>query len=426
MDFQKIWNYYSRESVQRALLEIAQNREVVQVFEEGTFGKRPDLIQYPSDIVQGIAQGAVSFHGSLERWSQPMKLEVSLSKAEFDSLRVGWDILIDPDVSDFEIAKITTLQIIEALKDHGLHNFSLKYSGGKGFHVGIPFESLPEKINFQATRFLFPELLQKVIEYTKWYVKENLKDELLRFDSPVNIAQRVGKKLAEITSPDGLEPFRVVSMDVFSHRHLFRLPYSLHEKSLLVSTPVDKKDLEGFEKSDAQPEKIKVEEKFLIPRVKVRDAEGLVIEAMDWASKNQVDIKEKPPFKVRFAKTSPIPEQFFPPCIQRILTGIPDGRKRSVFIMINFLKNVGWDAEKIEKRIMEWNEKNNPPLRANYLRSQLRWHFRQDKNLLPPNCENQNFYRAMGIDVDCLKLHEEGIKNPVNFAFRKMKQSKHS
>jgi len=330
MDFQKIWNYYSRESVQKALLEVAQNREVVQVFEEGSFGKRPDLIQYPSDIVQAIAQGAVSFHGSLERWSQPMKLEVGLSKAEFDSLRVGWDILIDPDVADFEIAKTTTIQIVEALKDHGLHNFSVKYSGGKGFHIGIPFESLPEKINFQPTRFLFPELLQKVIEYTKWYIKENLKEELLRLDSPVNIAQRVGKKLSEITSPDGLDPFKVVSMDLFSHRHLFRLPYSLHEKSLLVSLPIDKKNLEGFEKTFALPEKVKVDEKFLIPRVKVKDAEGLVIEAMDWASRNKVEIKERSPFKIKFAKTSPIPEEFFPPCIQKILMGISDGRKRGV------------------------------------------------------------------------------------------------
>ena len=242
----------------------------------------------------------------------------------------------------------------------------------------------------------------------------------------MNIAQRVGKKLSEITSPDGLDPFKVVSMDLFSHRHLFRLPYSLHEKSLLVSLPIDKKNLEGFEKTFALPEKVKVDEKFLIPRVKVKDAEGLVIEAMDWASRNKVEIKERSPFKIKFAKTSPIPEEFFPPCIQKILTGISDGRKRGVFILINFLKNVGWETEKIEKRMIEWNEKNSPPLRSNYLRSQLGWHFRQNKNLLPPNCENKNFYSVMGIDMECEKLHQEGIKNPVNFAFRKMKQSKRS
>lgn len=428
MNFQRVWNYYSRESVQNALIEVSQNREVVSVFKDGSFGKRPDVIQYPADIVQAIAEGTVSFHGSIERWSQPMKLDVGMTKQDLDNLRIGWDILFDPDTKDFEIAKIATKQIIEALKDHGVKEYFVKYTGGKGFHVSIPFESLPEKVNLQPCSLLYPDLLQKIIEYIKWYIRDNLKDELISLDTPNNLSQRTGKPLKEIVDEEGIDPFKIVSMDVFGSRHLFRLPYSLHESSLLVSLPIKPEKIDKFEKEQAMPEKVKIEEKFLIPKLKLHDAEGLVVEALDWASKHMVEIREELPKVQTFRKVKYIPEEYFPPCIKKILKGLSDGRKRSVFILVNFLRNMGWDAEKIEKRLIEWNEKNYPSLRANYLRSQLRWHFRQDRNLLPPNCDNQTFYFDMNVcdpDEICKGGTEQiTIKNPVNYSFRKMKPLK--
>jgi DNA primase large subunit len=122
-----------------------------------------------------------------------------------------------------------------------------------------------------------------------------------------------------------------------------------------------------------------------------------------------------------------VPEEHFPPCIKNhIFKGVTDGRKRSVFILVNFLRNMGWNVDQIEKRLVEWNEKNYPPLRTNYLRSQLRWHFRQDRNLLPPNCDNQNFYISMGV-CDPDEICKGGtdkitIKNPANYPFRKMRK----
>ncbi|MFH7860941.1 MAG: hypothetical protein QW602_03000 [Candidatus Aenigmatarchaeota archaeon] len=391
INFQRVWNWYSRESVFNALIEAGKNREVIPVYKDGSFGKRPDVIQYPQDVLQAVAEGAIAFHGSVERWSQPMKLDVGMTKLQLDELRIGWDIFIDPDVNDFEIAKITVKQIIEALKDHGVQNYTLKFSGGKGFHIGIPFESLPEKINFQPSQILYPELLQKVIEYIKWYIRDQLKEEILILGSPLEISKRVEKKLEEITDESGLDPFKVVSMDVFGSRHLFRLPYSLHESTLLVSLPIKPEDLEKFEREHALPEKVKVNEKFLVQKVKLHDAEALIVEALDWSAKHKIEVKEEIP-KIRFKKIKAIPEEFFPPCVQNILKGLSDGRKRSVFILINFLKNMGWDLEKIEKTLTEWNSRNSPPLRANYLRTQIRWHLRQERNLLPPNCDNPNFY----------------------------------
>jgi len=419
MNFQRVWLWYSRESVQKALIEVSKNREVVSVFSDNSFGKRPDVLQYSADILQAVAEGTVSFHGSVERWNNPMQLDVNMSKQALDNLRIGWDVLIDPDVKDFEIAKLATKQIVEALKDHGVKSFSLKFSGGKGFHIIVPYEALPEKINLQPTSSLYPEVLQKIIEYIKWYIREDLKSELLNLDSINNISQRVGKPVKDITSEGELDPFKVVSMDVFGSRHLFRLPYSLHEKNFLVSLPIKPERIDSFKREDAEPERVRVEEKFIKP-AETHDAEGLVIEALDWASKYMVEKKEELPKPKVFKPTKPVPETFFPPCIKKILNGVTDGRKRSVFILVNFLRSMNWDLERIEKTMFEWNEKNSPPLRTNYLRSQLRWHFRQERGLLPPSCDHENFYSSMGVcepDETC-----KGIKNPVNYPFKKLKK----
>ena len=426
IDFTRVWNYYSRQNVLQAIIEIAHGREVVSVFRDSKFGKRPDMLQYPQDILQAVAEGAVAFHGSVERWQQPMKLDVGMTKLDQDTLRSGWDVFIDPDVPDIDIGKIVVKRILEALKDHGVRSVSVKFSGGRGFHIGIPFESLPEKINLQSTALLYPDILQKIIEYLKWYMRDHLREDLLAFGQPNEISQRINKPLNEIITPDGLDPFSVVSMDIFSSRHLFRLPYSLHEKTLLVSLPLRSEHIDRFEKEHAQPEKIKIEDKFLRP-LAARDAEALIIEALDWSSKYkplQTEAKELPkPNKQRIMRE--IPEEYFPPCVQNIFRGLLDGKKRSVFVLINFLRNAGWDIEKIEKRLSEWNLKNYPALRSNYMRTQLRWHFRQDRSLLPPNCDNIGFYPAMKVcepDSFCKSGTENiTIKNPVNYPFRKMR-----
>jgi hypothetical protein len=426
-NFSLVWEYYSRKDVQEALLEAAKNREVVGVFSNGNFGKRPNVLMYPDDILEMVKEGVVSFHGSVERWSNPMALESGMIKNQLDKLRIGWDLIIDPDCPDFEIAKLTTKMIVEALKDHGIKNYSIKYTGGKSFHVGIPFESFPEKVNFQKTETLYPELPQKIIEYLKDYVKDELKEEILGLDNPLAIAERLKKPITEITDKDGLDPFKVVQVDsmLISSRHLFRLPFSLHEKSLLVSLPIQFSELKKLEKEHAHPSKIKVTTRFLDRRVDLKEASTLVIEAMDWAEKHRV-VVEKVPYTGPRRRIREINKKYFPPCVLRILGGLHDGRKRSVFILNNFLRNMGWDWEKIEAELMEWNERNAMPLPQRYIRTQLRWHKRQRRNLLPPNCDNQNFYSSMNVclpdEVCKAGTSKITIKNPINYPFRKMKR----
>jgi len=422
VDFVKVWNWYSRESVRRAILALATNREVVSVYSDGSYGKRPNTLQYEGDVLQAVAEGTVAFHGSVERWANPMQLDVGMSKEQLDSLRIGWDLLIDPDVKDFQIAKIVTLLLVKTLQEHGVKNIYVKYTGGKGFHIAVPFESFPEKVNNQPTAKLYPELYQTIIEYLKQCIAEPLKEALLELDTPNGLSQRIGKPLEEIISPQGIDPFKIVSLDVFGSRHLFRLPYSLNENTLLVSLPIEIAEIKSFEKEQAQIERARVEKKFLLEPKFKGDAEGLVIEALDWYSKQaKAPIAVATSVKVR--KERKVPEAYFPPCIKKILSGLSDGRKRAIFILVTFLRSSGWDLEEIEERLIEWNKSNKPPLRDSYLRTQLRWHFRQKRSLLPPNCDNPTFYKDMGVcqpDEICLS----GVKNPVNYAYSAFKRAK--
>lgn len=425
MDKLKILEWYSKKDVQKNLLEIAKNREVVSVFRDGSFGKRPDILTYPSDIINAVENGAISFHCSVERWRNPMKLEPGMLKDQLDELRIGWDILIDPDVEDFEIAKIATLQIIETFKDFGIKSYSIKFTGGKGFHLAIPFESLPEEVNFKLTSKQYPELLEKIIGFLKWYLDDLLREALLELGTTNEIAERIGKKVDEILTDEKLDPFKVISLDIFGSRHLFRMPFAINEKTFLISLPLNEKEIKNFKKEDAKIENVKIKEEFLTVKQK-GDAEALIIEALDWAArykKIERIAKELPSLPRR--KVRKISEQFFPPCIKRILEGLNDGRKRSVFILINFLRNVGWKNEEIEKKIYEWNEKNYPPLRESYIRTQLRWHFRQERNLLPPNCDNPIFYQDMNLTQNCDECRKVGdIKNPINYPFILLKKRK--
>ncbi len=425
MDKLKILEWYSRKDVQNNILKIAKNREVVSVFKDGNFGKRPDMISYPSDIINAVENGAVSFHCSVERWSNPMKLEPGMTKENLDELRIGWDVLIDPDVNDFEIAKISVKQIIEAFKDFGIRNYYIKFTGGKGFHIAIPFESLPKKVNLKPTSKQYPELLEKIIGFLKWYLEDLMREALLEIGTTNEIANRINKKVEEVLTNGKLDPFKVVNLDVFGSRHLFRMPFALNEKTFLVSLPISEKDIDKFEKEDAKVENVKIKESFLVKGIE-GEAEALIIEALDWATRyKRVEkiISELPSLPRK--KVRKIPEQFFPPCIKRILEGMNDGRKRSVFILINFLRNVGWNNEDIEKKIYEWNEKNYPPLRESYIRTQLRWHFRQKRNLLPPNCDNPIFYEDMGLKDKCEECRKKGeVKNPINYPFLLLKRFK--
>ena len=424
-----ILKFYSRKDIQKEIIKLSKNREVAVNFGEKGYGKRPDTLEYENDILELAKQGATSFHVSLERFKDPLKLKTGMSQKELEGLRTGFDIIIDLDTKIFEISKICAYLIIEALKFHNVKNISVKFSGNNGMHIGIPFESFPSRVNNKETKTLFPDGIKVVNYYLKNFIKDHLKEKIIDNFSLEDISNKLKKSTNELKENNQFNPFKVIDIDsvLISPRHLFRSVYSINEKSSLVSMPINLNNILKFNREDAKIEKIKIEEPFLEFKGNKADASDLIIQAFDFYSKisarKDIQIKtRKELFQAKKEYEIPkiaIKEEFFPPCIKLILQGIQqDGRKRAIFILINFLKKMGWSLDQIQTRLLEWNKVNYEPLREGYIISQINWHKRQKQEIPPPNCDNPSYYTGMLVckpDFYCKK-----IKNPIQHTMKKI------
>ena len=422
-------SYYKRRDVQEEMIKSAENREIAVRYGD-EFGTRPDVLNNPNDILELAKQKATSFHASEELWGNPLQLNLDMKKHEIGELRIGWDLVLDIDCSFYEYSRIAADLVVKALKFNEVSRVSCKFSGNKGFHIGIPFEAFPEKMGNEETRNMFPDAARRIAYYIKELIKKPLGEKIMQYENndfskiiektkenPNKITyyekNKFGDKIAKLNA----EPFLNIDTILISSRHLFRMPYSLHEKSGLVSLPLDPENVLNFNKEDANPKKVKVSKfRFLDKEnVKKGEAKKLIMQAFDFSSKREEEIKieTKKDFEIKDA----IPEKFFPPCIRLIENGLADGRKRALFILINFLTSTGWGYKEIEEYLKEWNKKNTELLRENYLLGQLRYHKTQKKKILPPNCNNNMYYVGIGVcrpDNLCSK-----IKNPVSYSIRK-------
>ena len=98
--------YYKRQEVQEAIARHAGHREVSPRYGQG-FGKRPDVIENPRDVLEFATRKATSFHCSEERWEQPMRIRTGQTRKEANDLRIGWDLVLDIDAPNWQIAKLT-------------------------------------------------------------------------------------------------------------------------------------------------------------------------------------------------------------------------------------------------------------------------------------------------------------------------------
>jgi len=472
--------FYKRKDVQDAIVAHARNKEVGVRYGDG-FGKRPDVISYPREVLELAMRGVTSFHASEERWENPLDLDSNHGRKDLDELRTGWDLVLDIDCIDWELAKLTTHLFIKALKENGVDCVSCKFSGNKGFHIGVPFEAFPSEIGGQKTENLFPLAAQKISHYllyliTKKYTikdnkvsfsekhtysldklkekfgekefitntckscnkkinfeiedfseficprcekKEKSKNDFMKCDKCDIIMEKIENKksLCECGSNDynsNFDPKSILEVDtvLISSRHLYRMPYSLHEKSGLASLPIDPDKVMEFEKNMAHPDSILAPMfSFMDRDVKGESARRLLVQALDFEVKVEEEREEKKDFE-EIEITSPITEDFFPPCMKIILEGLQDGKKRGIFAMMNFLGKIGWSKKEIEDYLQKWNkEKNSEPLREVYIKGQM--HSFKPGDKLPPNCNNEAYYQGIGIckpDGLCRR-----IKNPVNY-----------
>ena len=174
-------NHYKRSDIREEIIYNSRNREVVARFNDD-FGGRPDTLNYPKDILELAKKGATSFHASEELWQNPLSLSTNLKKSELDSLRIGWDLVLDIDCGFFEYSKIAADLTIKALKYHSIKSISCKFSGNKGFHIAVPFEAFPKKIANKETREMFPDAPRRIALYIKELIKRQLGERIMQFE----------------------------------------------------------------------------------------------------------------------------------------------------------------------------------------------------------------------------------------------------
>lgn len=426
MFLSKTLQFYKKREIQKLLVEYAKNKEVAIRFTD-YFGKRPDTLMYENDVLDLAKKKATSFHCSEELWSNPLQLRTDIKKQEMNELRIGWDLILDIDCHHFIYSKIATHLLVKILKDLGLKSVTCKFSGNKGFHIAVPYEAFPDEINGTKVKDLFPEAPRRIAYYLRDKLRPLLETAILKVEKNKieNIMKRTGAKYKELvmetdeksmlddeTKPKlNVDAFLEIDTILIAPRHLYRMPYSTHEKSELVSVPVNTNKILSFKKSQAEPKNVKTNEKFLDRKnAKPDEAHKLFLNAFDFSFKEENTKK-----KINKEFTIPekaIIEELFPPCIRMMLTGMQDGKKRTLFTLINFYKGAGWSIGAIEQRIEEWNKQNPESLREVYLNGQIRQAKKVKEAIPPHNCKR--YYQDLGVchpDTFCSK-----IKNPLQYA----------
>lgn len=401
-----ILKYYSRQDVQAAIAGASKGREVVGQKRDGTYMKRPDIILYPRDVLERVKKGAATFHCSVERWSQPL----AIKHDNLDELRAGWDLIIDIDSkAKLEHGRAAAVVVVDFLKDYGITP-TLKFSGRRGFHIAVASEAFPPEVDFRPVAKRYPEVPQAMAQFVKEGCKEKIMEALVAEEGGLAALSKTVPGMGELT------PFHFVDIEEnWGNRHLFRAPYSLHLRTWLVSVPVRLFKLKNFSMEDAGPEKMRTGVPFLVSK----SGEGyeLLLAALDRAARKKPSAPVQQKRKFSRIK-SPVPEQLFPPCIKAILGGLSDGRKRSIFTLAAFLRSVNWKDEDIEKKVLEANKAHKGKLSERTVRTQLKWHQRQNRDMMPANCESVQFYDSIGICRPDRLCRGKKIKNPVNYAFR--------
>ncbi len=251
-------------------------------------------------------------------------------------------------------------------------------------------------------------------------------DKTYASGSKVTYTQEARNKAEAADFKEEVSGEAIASLDLVlvASRHLFRMPYSLHEKTALASVVMEKSQIDSFSPRDAHPLKLKEVQSFFPQEVRVGEAEKLLAAALEW--KKVDDATQEATRKKSYANHEQISiegvtEEMFPRPIKKLMKGLTDGRKRGAFVLITFLRACNFSPEYINDKVREWNKKNDPPLKEGYLASQIDWHLKQKRKILPPNYSNPSFYR----DLQLFDKPPQD-KNPLSEIMRSIRRQKHS
>ncbi len=512
--------YYSNPNVVQALLEFSKDRETVPRYFEG-FGKRPDTLQYPSDVLGLVRKGATSFHTSEEIWANPLEIDSELTQREMNDLRKGWDLLIDIDSKYLDYSKKALMLIIKELENYGIQGYGIKFSGSKGFHLIIPWRAFPKEFMGEETKNMFPEWPRAIVEFIMAKIKINYNravsaEDISAIQKSTNLSEAEitvqlcpscgrpserGKRVTfkcdtcsteisrnnpkltkrrlkciqddcagilEVTDTQeisfceyckisniskvganigknvvyskfakesdnyggqfekGLNENQMGGLDLVlvAPRHLFRMPYSLHEKTSFASIVLKKEEIENFDPKDADPLKVKIRSYY--PECEEGEASKLLREAIEWKKMNSKEeekiVNEKyknMEWKPQEIDRTQLSETIYPKPIKKLLKGLKDGKKRGLFVLLTFLRGLDYSPEEINSKIREWNKLNETPLKEGYIKSQIDWHLKQRRKILPPNYSNESFYKDLGLIDEPVKE-----KNPLAEVMKNLRKKR--
>jgi len=424
-----------------------------------------------------------------------------MTPQQYNQIKTGWDFLIDIDSPFLDYGKIAAKLLIEQFEAHGIHNYGIKFSGGKGFHIIIPFKAFPETFNGLSTKDQFPDWPRAIAQYLFKKIRNPMNEEILKLSSKEKLIEQ-GELVSEATCPKCKAPtikktiYKYICSDrkckselesptkkkvamlcpgcnakmnrvnerevdfcqackintakleatssyggiqqkniqaqfkeeitikstedsvdvvLVSPRHLFRAPYSLHEKTAYASIPLSKDQIENFKPSDADPLKITTKIHSFMPDSIEGEATLLLTQSLKEAEKEKPKKTPNPrtPEHRISLKNLVINPSMYPPIIKKLLKGIPqDGRKRALSLLLSFFTSLEFPEDYIEEIINEWNTKNYAPIPQGYIKSQIAWSIKNKR--LPPNYDKP-IYKEFGITSP----PAPGIKNPINYTIKK-------
>lgn len=230
--------YYGleRKDIAQTLFEYGKDRRVVMTNDPNVLGgsRGQRGFQTPDDIlmlvqkaldgnISGIPKKYPSFHSTIGRYG-----------GFAGRAQKGADIVIDIDVKDnYKEAFRNGKKVIQFLDFYNIP-YRIKFSGGTGPHIIIPYEAFPEAI----LEGKFNEIYQKLFHI-------------------ITSRSKAGHIDSSFTSTN----------------HFYRMPYSLNENTGLVSLPIRREQYDDFTPAVAEIWNVEIDEEwFAEPEKSAKEA----------------------------------------------------------------------------------------------------------------------------------------------------------
>jgi len=316
-----------------------------------------------------------------------------------------FDFIIDVDLS-LPLSIMFTKKLVDFFQEREIFPI-IKYSGNKGFHIILPKIPVDERYP-DFYRFVINSITKKVGYELAKELLEKIENEFHLLKSfleyfNINIKNRSFRNPKELIEKNKDKFIFNADAIVISRRHLIRSPFSINEKSKNNFSGYLISAFTSYELLDELEEKVykeiyirkRIMEEYNMNKINIKEnikifEEQLELYDIDIVRKffskyydkylvhkkiEEEKNRKKNGKKSIFIKRNKLT---IPKSLKKILDiGVKDGRKRSIFILATFFSNNDGKEiipyEEFERMIIEWNQKNEPPLKEKELNTILKY-----------------------------------------------------